>query len=803
MHDFEKLGVFYLGREYDLAARKSRQNLLLYDSRDLTTHAVCVGMTGSGKTGLCLALLEEAAIDGIPAIVIDPKGDLGNLLLTFPELRTEDFAPWINEDDARRKGMNSADFAAQQAKLWKDGLASWGQDGTRIRKLRESAEFAIYTPGSTAGIPISILKSFAAPAQVIRDDAEALGDRVSTTATSLLALAGIEADPVQSREHILLSAILAHAWRAGQNLDLATLIAHLQQPPMQKLGVMDMESVFGQKDRFALAMRFNNLLAAPGFEAWMSGEPLDIAALLHSPSGKPRISIMSISHLSDAERMFFVSMLLNETLGWVRQQSGTSSLRALIYMDEIFGYFPPVQTPPSKLPLLTLLKQARAFGVGIVLATQNPVDLDYKGLSNCGTWFIGRLQTERDKARVLDGLEGAANSAGGSFDRGEMEEILSQLGSRVFLMNNVHEDAPVIFESRWAMSYLRGPMTRDQIRSLRQSAASTPPAAPTSGFREAAPLPSASAARPPSGSSDARPVLPPEIPQYFLPARSASGSVPHYVPAVLGRVEIYFRDGKTGADARQTLSYLAEFPEGPLPLAWENAREEQIDERDLLNQPGRNATFADVPPAGARPGNYDLWKKQLAEWIYRDAKMEVLRSPVLNLTGMPGESERDFRARMQQSARELRDEQVEKLRTRYAPKLAMLQDRIRRAQQQVEVQRQQARGARTSTLISVGATILGAIFGRKAASIGTFSRAGTAARGVDRSVKESSDVGRAQENVESLQQQLADLEAQFNEETSAVEGRLDAANEALDRVPMRPKKTDISVKLVCLAWLPA
>lgn len=808
MHDFEKLGAFYLGREYDLAARKPNDGLILYDSKDLTTHAVCVGMTGSGKTGLCLALLEEAAIDGIPAIVIDPKGDLGNLLLTFPQLRAEDFAPWVNEDDARRKGVSPVDFAAQQAKLWKEGLASWGQDGARIQKLRDSADFAIYTPGSTAGIPVSIVKSFAAPPPAIRDDAEAFGDRVNTTVTSLLGLAGVDADPMQSREHILLSAILAHVWRQGQNLDLGSLIAQIQQPPMAKLGVMDLESVFPQKDRFGLAMRLNNLLAAPGFEAWMTGEPLDIGRMLHTPSGKPKISIFAISHLSDAERMFFVSMLLNETLGWVRQQPGTSSLRALVYMDEIFGYFPPVQNPPSKLPLLTLLKQARAFGVGMVLATQNPVDLDYKGLSNCGTWFIGRLQTERDKARVLDGLEGASATAGGSFDRGEMEKILSQLGSRVFLMNNVHDDGPVIFETRWVMSYLRGPLTRAQIKQIAGtgaggSATVAPTAPPTSNAPSSVVSLESHANVPVMGTEvptpAARPVLPPDVPQYFLPARSVATSL-RYVPAILGRVDIYFRDSKSGADAQQTVSYIGELEPGPVPLIWENARQVEIDERDLDSQPRPGAGFADVHPEAARSRSYDGWKKMLSDFVYRDAKLELLKSPSLGRTSKPGETERDFRARLQQTSREQRDEQVEKLRAKYAPKLAALQDRIRRAEQQVEVQREQASSARTSTLISVGATILGAFLGRKAVSMGNVSRAGTAARGVGRSMKEGSDVSRAQENVDALKQQLADLERQFQDDTAALDAQ--SAGETLERVPMRPKKTDISVKLVCLAWLP-
>ena len=464
--DFEKLGVFYLGRPYDMATKQSKPGWLLYDSKDLVTHAVCVGMTGSGKTGLCIGLLEEAAIDGIPAIIIDPKGDLANLMLTFPQLRGEDFAPWVNEDDARKKGLSPADYATQQAEMWKNGLGDWGQSGERVQKLRDAADVVVYTPGSNAGIPVSILKSFAAPSQEILDDAEMLRERISTTVTSLLGLVGVEADPIKSREHILLSTILDHTWRAGRDLDLATLIQQIQTPPVAKIGVLSLDSFYPSKERFALAMQLNNLLAAPGFSAWLEGDALDVGQMLHSPGGKPRLAIFSIAHLNDAERMFFVTLLLSQTLGWVRAQSGTTSLRAILYMDEIFGYFPPVANPPSKQPLLTLLKQARAFGLGVVLATQNPVDLDYKGLANTGTWFIGRLQTERDKARVLEGLEGASASSGKKFDKQGMEQLLAGLGNRVFLVNNVHEDAPEVFQTRWTLSYLRGPMTRTQIKTL-------------------------------------------------------------------------------------------------------------------------------------------------------------------------------------------------------------------------------------------------------------------------------------------------------------------------------------------------
>jgi hypothetical protein len=421
MQDFEKLGAFYLGRRHDLSQGKTLDELLLYDSKDLTTHAVCVGMTGSGKTGLCLSLLEEAAIDGVPAIAIDPKGDLGNQALAFPNLAPADFRPWIDESVAASKGLSADDYAAQTAEQWRNGLAGWGQDGARVGRYKDAAEVAIYTPGSNAGLPLTVLKSFDAPPAEVIDDADAFRDRVAGAASGLLALLGISINPVQSREHILISNLLDRAWREGRNLDLPRLIGEIQSPPFERVGVLDLESFYPAKDRGTLAMTLNNLLASPSFARWMEGEPLSIKRLLHTPEGKPRISIISIAHLADAERMFLVTILLNEVLTWMRGQAGTSALRALLYMDEVFGYFPPTANPPSKTPMLTLLKQARAYGLGIVLATQNPVDLDYKGLSNTGTWFLGRLQTERDKLRVLDGLEGATANVGSGFDRQAME----------------------------------------------------------------------------------------------------------------------------------------------------------------------------------------------------------------------------------------------------------------------------------------------------------------------------------------------------------------------------------------------
>jgi uncharacterized protein DUF87 len=777
---FEKLGVFYLGKS------TANSDLLLYDSKDLVTHAVCVGMTGSGKTGLCINLLEEAAIDGIPAIIIDPKGDLCNLLLTFPNVAPEDFAPWVEE------GVD----AAQQAQLWKDGLTQWGEDGERIKRLKDAADFRIYTPGSNAGLPISILKSFVAPPETIRQDNEALSERINTTVTSLLALIGIDADPVRSREHILLSNILNHEWSAGRDLDIAGLIQKVQTPPITKVGVMELDSYFPADARFELAMSLNHLLASPSFASWMEGESLDVAKFLHTEAGKPRHSIFSIAHLSDPERMFFVSLLLNQVLGWMRTQSGTTSLRAILYMDEIFGYFPPVANPPSKLPLLTLLKQGRAFGLGVVLATQNPVDLDYKGLANTGTWFIGRLQTERDKARVLEGLEGIAAGTGQKFDKQAMEQLLAGLDKRIFLLNNVHDDAPEIFETRWALSYLRGPLTRAQIKLLMDPLKAT--ATPSPAATVSAPAPVASA--PPKSE---RAILPPDVSQYYIPVRASGGAGEKltYHPMLLGTAEVRYSNSKT-VEMTQQLNLLAAFADGPAGLDWGQATAIDLPVEDLESEPEGGAQFAEVPSEATKVKSYASWRKDLASWVYRNQRLELLESPTLEIVSNPGENERDFRVRLQQLAREQRDEAVEKLRQKYAPKFEVLEDRKRRAEQAVERESEQAKGQKVQTAISFGATLLSSFLGRKRTSMSTLGRATTAARGVSRSMKESQDVDRAQDNVEAMSQKLSDLEADFQAETKALEQSLDPQTEQLEKVSLKPTKANIAVKVLTLAWAP-
>ena len=812
MQDFEKLGVFYLGRTYDLAAGKRQDDLVLYDSKDLVTHGVCVGMTGSGKTGLCLALLEEAAIDGIPVIAVDPKGDLGNLLLTFPDLAPENFRPWINEDDARRKGVSADQFAADQASRWKAGLVEWGQDGARIGRLRAAADFAIYTPGSNAGLPLSILRSLDAPPAALLEDRELMAERVTTTATSLLTLAGNDAEPVRSREHILLSTILHKAWGAGRGLDLAGLIQQIQQPPVQRVGVLELESFFPAGDRFRLATDFNNLLAAPGFEAWMEGEPLNVDRLLYTAEGKPRVSVISIAHLGDRERMFFLSLLLNELLGWMRSQPGTTSLRALFYMDEIFGFFPPVANPPSKTPLLTLLKQGRAFGLGCLLATQNPVDLDYKGLSNAGTWWLGRLQTERDKARVIEGLESAVTSAGGRFDRAYFDQALSGLSTRVFVMNNVHEDGPVVMESRWAMSYLRGPLTRDQIKQVMAPAKENaipvpqPPASAADPASEPGrPATFAPAAAPrPGATGGERPMLPPDIQQFFVPAatsKPASAGLA-YVPMAVGVATVGFSDAKSGVSHARTLTVLAAIDARLGSVAWGDGAAIDIPAKDLGSDPEGAARFEALPPAAARAKTYDEWMKSLKSWLGQSQALELLKSSQTGVVSSPGESERDFRIRLQTLTREQRDQAVAKLRKKYAARVTALDEKIRRAQQTVERESEQATQQKLQTGLSIGATVLGALFGRKTLSTSTLGRATTAARGVGRTMKESQDIDRAKETLAASQQQKSDLEADIQAEVGALGGAMDPLTETLTPFVLKPKRTDVSVQLVALAWAP-
>ncbi|UCG75195.1 MAG: ATP-binding protein [Gemmatimonadota bacterium] len=811
--EFERLGVFYLGRLYDVGSTELLDPLVMYDARDLTTHGVCVGMTGSGKTGLCIGLLEEAALDGVPAIILDPKGDITNLLLTFPELRPEDFLPWVNPDDARRQGLEIEAFAASQAELWRRGLADWGQGGERIQALRAAAEFAVYTPGSPAGIPVSVLGSLAAPRASWATDAEPLRERIAGLASGLLGLVGVEADPARSREHVLLANLIEHYWRQGYALDLPTLIGAIAKPPIRQLGAFDIDTFYPEKERLELAMRLNTLIASPSFKEWLEGVPLDVPSFLSTPAGKPRHSIFYIAHLSEAERMFFVTLLLDEVITWMRAQPGTSSLRALLYMDEVFGFLPPVAEPPSKRPFLTLLKQARAYGVGLLLATQNPVDLDYKALSNAGTWFIGRMQTERDKLRVLDGLEGASSNAGKSLPRKELDNIISALGKRVFLLHNVHETGPTTFHTRWAMSYLRGPLTRPQVRELMGEqavgeAAMQPVAAQvtrqTAGTEGPPPQRETPAAGPPAVAAAVR--------QYFLPTLRApgdgtGGAIPGvseragaaqlaYRPAVLGMASVSFVDRKRGTDEVQSVALLA-VPDSGGGVDWAEASELGFDPAALQSAPGGKATYSPLPASLNDERDLKRAARELSDHLYRTRRLTLLACPSLGEYSAPGASASEFALQLRQGVREARDGETDKVRDRFEKRLRQLEDRLRRAELTLLKKQETASARKRETMVSVGESLLGVFLGRRSmrgasTSLGKYRQQASARLSAEE----------AEARVQQLEAEIEELREELSEETAEIRARWEEALEEFEEVELSPRRADVDVEVVAIGWVP-
>ncbi len=800
---YEKLGAFYMGREYDVATKAMAESLVMYDSKDLVTHGVVLGMTGSGKTGLCLALLEEAAMDGVPVIAIDPKGDIGNLLLQFPNLSAEEFKPWVNEDDARRKERTVDEHAANQAEIWAKGLADWGQGKERIQALRDKVDMAIYTPGSNAGLPVSILSSLDAPSEEVMEDREMLADRIESTVSSMLGLMGVEADPVQSKDHILLSNIVAHFWAKGQNLSLEVLVRAIQQPPIRKVGVVDIDTFLPESKRSDLAMKLNNLLASPGFGVWLEGEPLDIQRMYFTPEGKPRISIFCISHLSDSERMFFVSLLMNQLLGWMRQQSGTTSLRALFYMDEIFGYLPPTANPPSKKPMMILLKQARAFGLGLLLGTQNPVDLDYKALSNIGTWFLGRLQTERDMQRVLDGLQGAASSSGVTFDRATLQKLLAALGNRVFLMNNVHEDHPVVFQVRWVMSYLSGPLSRNLIKKLMDPVRPAKKAEVEAGDDGFAP-PGASSGATSAVRNTIKPKLPEGVEEYFLRPSGGTGAE-HltYVPAMLRSAVVVFEDAKKGISGKRVVTVANEIDVKGQRVSWDRFIDlpRELEVAKFESVPDEGVAYADLPGAALKSGTYSSIEKDFVDELFNKESIEVFFSPLIKAYSNPGESEGDFKARMAHAVREVRDKAVDELKAKSVKAVKALETKAIKAMEKVETQKAQASSAKMATFMKVGSSILGALLGGRKSGLASVASS-TTVTGVSRAWQQSKEADAAEAELERIRAEMADLEAQAEEAVQKVKDQYEPDQLVLEKTRITPLKKNIQPVATGILWLP-
>jgi hypothetical protein len=824
-------GKLYLGNEYHPVSQQADAEPLLISARDLTTHAVCLGMTGTGKTGLGIGLLEEVLLQGIPVIAVDPKGDLANLALVFPSLEAADFKPWLTEDEAAQERTTLDDLAARAARKWRDGLAGAGIGPERLRRLRDRAVVRIFTPGSDAGIPVNVLQGLNPPAGADwSQQAEVLRERIAQVCSAILELAGIEADPMKSREHILLATIFEAAWRAGQPVDLALLIRMIQDPPITRVGVFDMDTFFPKGDRFQLAMALNTLAASPAFAAWQSGPPLDVPTLLQpvrdgvgtSPAGRAPASIFYVAHLSDPERQFFVTLLLSQIVMWMRAQTGTSVLRCLVYLDEAFGYLPPTRNPPTKMPLMTIVKQGRAAGVGLFMGTQNPADLDYKALGNIGTWFIGRLRTDRDRARALEGLE----SAGIGFDRSGVEEPLSTLPPRTFLIQTA-AGAQRFLRARWAMSFLRGPLTRDEIRGLRRQADAGAPAAPAAiqpqapgawsdlpaadpapqrpFYAEPPPSPPAAHAFGAAGvGGGGRPELAPDVRQVFLPlggeakAGGAAGRV--YKPHLLASAHVRFADRASGAVSNQRYTYLLPL-EGVLTMP-DFGRAQTVSGFDvdaLSPAPQPRLGFAD-PPAGLSARWLKQAERLLVEHVYRSAGASVWVNRALRVTGAPGEPEADFRARCQAAARGKRDTEAGRLHNQFERRIALLQDRLAREQRELTVDRAELDARKREETLTNIESVFNLVVGRgRGGARGLLSRGSTKRRlaeGAEQDVKES------EQAIAEFNRQIEQAGEEYREALQQLDERWAAVAEDIELAALTPRKSDIFADVVALAWAP-
>ncbi len=796
---------FYLGRIFDPNKGEVTQESLLYDPDDLTTHAVCVGMTGSGKTGLCIDLLEEAALQGIPALMIDPKGDITNALLHFPELRAEDFAPWVNPDQARREDKTIEQAAADAAALWTKGLAKWDIGPDRIQALKDAAHFAIYTPGSEAGIPVNILASLKAPGIPWDENREMLAEKISGIVMGLLGLVGLnDLDPVRSKEHILISNIFESAWSKGKDLDLTELIMQIQNPPFQKLGVLELDYFFPEKDRQELSIMLNSILAAPTFLAWIEGEPLDIEKLLFGPDGRPRHSVFYIAHLSDAERMFFVTLLYAAVETWMRKQKGSTTLRALIYFDEIFGYLPPVKNPPSKTPMLRMLKQARAFGIGQVLVTQNPVDVDYKALSNAGTWFIGKLQTEQDKNRLLDGLEGAAPG----LDRKTYDKLISTLDKRVFLLHNVHEDEPVLFHTRWAMNYLTGPLTRVQIPALNDLAGAGKSTTVSSASSR-----SKRAARPAvvgKSLTSTRPNVPAGIDEYYLPNNlsflkavdQAGISAPQdidyqvvYKPALIAQANIRFMKRNYNLDYDLVSTALVREPDQIGRVRWEDWVTDPIDLDELEPGARAEARFHDLITPLSDSTKLRELETDFKDWVYHSVTVSVRSNEELEVYVGPEVSQGDFRRMCAEAAEKSMEEEKKKVISSFEKKLDTIKDRLMREKRELDEDEVELSQRKMEEIGKHAENLIRLLAGRqRSISTSLTKRRMTSQAKAD--VKESLEM------IEQYKKEIEDLERDRLEALAEVEEKWREILEGDVEIPVAPYKKDILMDLFGVGWMP-
>ncbi len=784
---YEKLGLFYLGRELPIGGEPATGLPLLYKSKNLNTHGVIIGMTGSGKTGLGIGLIEEAIMDDVPSIIIDPKGDMANLMLMFPELAPADFQPWIDPAEASRKKLSVEQMAEKTAADWSAGLASWGQTKQRIETLKGKSKVTVYTPGSSAGVPVSIMAGFSACPEEILNDQDSLNALVGSTATSLLSLVKIEGDPLTSREHILISSILLQAWRNGEDLSLETLIGAIVNPPFEKVGVFGLSSFFPQAERMKLAMLLNNLVASPAFASWLQGQPLDIQKILYDDRGRPATAIFSIAHLAETERMFFVTLLLNAMIGWMRRQQGTSSLKALLYMDEIFGYFPPIGNPPSKKPMLLLLKQARAYGLGVVLATQNPVDLDYKGLSNIGSWFVGRLQTTQDQNRVLDGIVGASD---GGLDRATVRKLLSVMKGRQFLLTSAHLEEPLLFETRWVMSYLKGPISLQDIGRLMKGRP-----APVQSAGDVTGTPAARGQE----TQIQPPLLKEGIEQRYHLLNVYTEEI-IFEPWLAAEATVRFYNSSRNIDELSTVSLKLCLDENFKDANWQDAEESEVVIDSCPDAGPEGSRFGQLPQTFSALGTLARYQKDFTDYLYQNRRLELFRAPSLKLESRPGEGEADFLVRISDRLRQDKEAAVEKLADRFQLRKERLTKKLDSAYARLEKEKSDVSASTSDTILSFGTAVLGAFLGRKAISSSTMTRTASSIRKAGRIGKEKDDVRRAEQAASQLEAELEELEIEQREALQKLVVSYDPAAVETETFSIKPRRTDIFDVRVCLLW---
>ena len=779
--DYEKLKLFYIGKE----KIDGQITPLVYQNKDLLTHAAIIGMTGSGKTGLGITLLEEAAIDAIPSIIIDPKGDMTNLLLNFPELNPSDFEPWLDDSEVSNSGGTKEELAIKVSNSYKEGIQRDFQDLSRVKKLKDSADFTIYTPGSSAGIQVSILSSFKAPTIEILEDMELFSNIINSTVHSILSLIDNKSDET-SKESILLASIFTNYFKEQKDLTLEELITLIVTPPFSKIGVFDLETFFPQSDRLKFALKINTIIASPSFSTWLEGESLDISKMLYSQSGKAKVNIFSIAHLNDSQRMFFVTILLNQILAWMRRQEGTTSLKALLYMDEIFGYFPPQANPPSKQPMLTLLKQARSFGIGVILSTQNPVDIDYKGLSNIGTWFIGRLQTKQDIEKVIDGLSSASEKG---LNKQELSLALGTLAKRNFIMKNINEEHIKTFETRWALSYLKGPLSKDAIKKLMENKKNNSPKNLEEKKSEVnEPFIDVS-----KGKS--KPVIVSSIKEKY--SYSSQNNAYYMQGYLLFSCSVHYLYTLKNVDLKENINFKIYLDEKATEINFDEKEDVLIysfDEKEKTN-----SFYYELPSFIQNEKELKLLERDFADYVYRNFKLTLYKNDTLKISSKQYESLDDFKIRIQDRLNEQIDEKIENLKQKFEKENTLLEQKISKLFEKLKKEEQDSISATTNSIISIGTSILGAFFG-KSSKTAIVSKVATSSRGVSKALKERSDIKSVQSEIDALQSLQDGLEEKLKIEIEKINDEFNISKYTIDEFFIKPKRTDIYDIKIELLW---